>query len=179
MRHIFGAFWTCLAVVGASACSDATPPAAEGNVTVTLGGRQRAIFGPGGAPTDTSYGGTVLNGTNGVHLSCKVSHSGTYSVQAHIENADMTVDIASGDINTGAQMTFYMPGVTADSETSVNTNSDPWPTCTVTTSQDNSLLTVRSGSIFAKFMCSTVRSRSNLATLDTASGFFLFTGCDK
>jgi len=179
MRHIFGALWTCLAVMGASACSDATPPAAEGNAAVTLSGRHRAIYGPGGEPTDTSFGGTVLSGTNGVRLNCKVTHGSTYNVQAHIENADMTLDIASGDIGSGAQMTFYMPGITADSETSVDTNNNPAPSCTVTTSQTNSNFIVKSGSIFASFSCSNVRTAANLKTSDTATGIILFTGCDK
>jgi len=179
MRHIFGAFLTCLAVMGASACSDATPPAAEGNASVTLGGRHAAIYGPGGEPTSTSFGGTVLSGTNGVRLSCKVTHSGTYSVQAHIENADMIVDIASGDINTGAQMTFYQVGA-AGSETSVDANSDPASTCTVTTSADNTIYVVKSGSIFAGFTCTNnVRTPQNIKPPDTATGIFLFTGCDK
>lgn len=180
MRHILGAFWTCLAVMGASACGDATPPAAEGNATVTLGGRARSIFGPGGVPTDTNYGGTVLNGTSGVNVTCKVSHGGSsYSVQGHIENSDMTLDIASGDIATGAQMTFYMPGATADSETSVDSNNNPGPACTLTTAQADTKLVAKTGSIFAKFYCATVRTPMNLKTSDTASGYFLFTGCDK
>lgn len=177
MRHIFGAFWTCLAVMGASGCGDATPPAAEGNATVTLAGRQKAIFGPGGAPTGSSYGGTVLNGTDGVRLNCKVRHSGTYNVQAHIENSELSLDIASGDIGVGAQMTFLLSGITADSESSVNDSNNPAATCIVTTSPDP--LIVKSGSIFAEFRCPNVRTPANLQVSHTASGFFLFTGCDK
>jgi hypothetical protein len=179
MRHIFGAFWACLAVVGASACSDATPPAAEGNAQVTLSGKHTAIYGPGGEPTGTYHGGTVLDGTHGVHVSCKVSHSGTYHVEGHIESSDMTLDIASGsDIGAGAQMTFYQVGA-AGSETSVDANSDPASTCTVTTSADNTIYVVKSGSIFAGFQCNNVRSSSNIGTTHTANGIFLFTGCEK
>ena len=175
MRHTFGAFLACLAVMGASACSDATPPAAEGNASVTLTGRQRAIFGPGGAPTDTSYGGTVLDGSNGVRLNCKVSHSGTYNVQAHIENSELTLDIASGDIIAGAEMTFYLPGITASAENSVDPQTNnPAPSCIVTTTPDP--LVVKAGSIFAKFSCTNVRTSSDVKRVDSASGFFLFTG---
>jgi hypothetical protein len=181
MRHTFGAFWTCLAVMGASACSDASPPAAEGDLTASLSGglsKQGAIAGDGdnASPTGNSYGRTVLNGTNGVQVTCKVSPSGTtYVVEAHIQSADMSVDLASGDILKGAQMTFLLPG-SVETFTSVDSENNRAANCSVNLAAP---FIVKSRSIYANFHCPTVRSTSNLAAVASADGYFVFTGCDK
>jgi len=179
MRHTFGAFWTCLAAMGAGACSDASPPAAEGDITASLSGsvnKQGSIAGGDKGPTASGYGQTVLDGTNGVHVSCKVSPSGTtYKVQAHIQSAEMAVDLASGDIRSEATMAFLLPG-TVETFDSVDQNNNSAATCTVTT---DAPYIVRSQSIYASFECPTVRSSANVSDVARASGFFVFTGCDK
>jgi acyl-CoA hydrolase len=190
MREIIGAMVACLAVTSASACSSATTPPAEGNATLNYitSGLTRAIYGEGGKPEDDKYGGTVLDGTNGAHVSCSVRRSGSgYSVVGHIDNADMSIDVTSSDITacagstttTGcASMSFFVQG-RADAERSVDESNDPAPTCIVNVTQPNTKFVVKPGSIFASYDCLNVQASSNPGNRIHTQGKFLFTGCDK
>lgn len=176
MKRTLGTYCVCLATVGLAACSSASPPPPEGNASMSSSnGINRKI----GNPSDTAYGGTVLDGTQGIKVSCTVRHNGTYAISGHIESAEMSLDVSAGNIDDGAMMTFYAPPLgtglsgTVDSITSVGSNSSAGYTCTITPT------VVKAGSIYAHYNCPTVQSPSNLSTTLSVSGTFLFTGCDR
>jgi hypothetical protein len=185
---MIGAFVACLAVAGANACSSATTPPAEGNATLNYvnSGVTASIFGIGGEPLAEKYGGTVLNGTNGTQVECTVRRSGAgYSVAAHIENSEMSLDVNSGDItacSSGASkmcagMTFFVQG--RNTEKSVDDSNDPAPTCIVNTTQEHTKFVVEPGSIFASYDCANVQSAANPGSKLQVQGIFLFTGCTR
>ena len=178
MRPTFGVCWACLALTSLAACSSASPPPPEGNATLSFVGGSLGnhfIAGPQGAPDATKFGGTVLSGTNGVGVSCKVKGR---SIQGHIESSDMSLDVNSDDA-VNAKMTFYTAGIhgsqNAVSSVDLNTNS-PAYTCTLTVS--GGIYVVKTGSIFAAYDCPNVRDPANLTSAYHTSGYFLFTGCE-
>lgn len=178
MKHTFGAVFACLAIVGVSACGEASPPPAEGNALVQnmSSGVSRSIGGSSG-PAD--FGTTVLDGTEGVRVTCSVKRSGgSFSISGHIQSPEMTMDISSSDVAAGAYMSFFVQASTLDSENSVDASNNSAPSCTLTVSQAGTKYILKPGSIYAGYDCPTVRPQSNL-TIHHWSGRFLFTGCEK
>jgi hypothetical protein len=182
MRLIFGVLGFAIALTSSACSSDGKPAVnTKGNATVTFinRGSSFSIHGEGGEPDYDSYGGTVSNG-NGFSVSCKLSASGSsYSLLAHIESADGSVDIQGSNISAGAAMNFWKAGTTPEPVFSVDDNNDRAPTCTLATSQADTLLTVGSGTIFAAYNCPNVISPSNATSDYQVQGLFYFTGCSS
>jgi hypothetical protein len=176
MRPTFGVCWACLALTSLAACSSASPPPPEGNAIINsssgCGISSEFISGPKGAPTSDSIGGTVLDGTgNGVHVSCKVSSHG--AINAKIESADMSMQVFSDNVSSGATMSFYVTASGNPSLESIDTTTNrSAPTCTVTP------YALKAGSIYARFDCPTVRVTGSTSLQCDVNGFFVFTGCD-
>jgi ABC-type phosphate transport system substrate-binding protein len=181
MRQIFGAVLACLAIVGVCACGEASPPPPEGNALVqNLSNGAHGIIGGSSGPAD--FGTTILDGTQGVRVSCNVQRSGSsFSVSGHIESPDVSLEVSSTDIAAaGAYMTFTIQGSTVSGAlNSVDGNNNPAPTCMLTTSEAGSKYIVKPGSIYAGYDCSNTRASSALQTASHINGRFLFTGCDK
>jgi hypothetical protein len=179
MRPIFGVFWASLALTGLVACSSALPPPPEGNAQANsatgCGSFNKTIAGEQGAPSPSTLGGTVLDGTNGgVHVSCKVTGHG--AIDARIESPEMSLVLLSDNVSAGAQMSFYVPDTGNPSLDSIDTTTNrAAPTCIVNTSAPYIL---KSGSIYASFNCPTVRVAGSTSLQCAVGGYLVFTGCD-
>ena len=158
---IFGCSGLMLVCV---ACSNhASAPVAEGDATINFKGciyNGTAVSGPGGVPTATDYGATVLNGsTGGYHVSCSVTHNGTYAVNAQIDSPDMSLSVDSSDVTVGAHMLFFVAGASGTQqsiESSDATNNKPSSNCVLTTASTAANFVVKPGTIFAQYDCSHV-----------------------
>jgi hypothetical protein len=183
MRSIISFLGVSLAITG-SACSDGGKPvgATKGNATIVFDNcvyADTVISGSEGAPTLTNYGGPVSRG-GGFDVSCKLSGSGTsYSILAHLESAAASLDVQSNDVSAGVSMIFFESGTQGTPEPvhSANASNDTAPTCTLTTSREETLLTIGSGTIFAAYDCPKVVAASNTSSVCHTSGLFYFTGC--
>jgi hypothetical protein len=181
MRHTFGGFWVCLALLGLGACSSAAPPPAEGKAQLNFSGCNyvpASIVATGGSLQPDSYAGTVLDGQNGYHVSCTISGSGTYKVLATIESPDMRLTVQGSGVSAGTSqqvtMDFTRSAVNGNPGTLGDISSSA---CTLTITGGD--LTIKPGSIYAQYSCTDVVNPQNLQSSCTTSGIFLFTGCNE
>ena len=143
---------------------------------------QGTLYSNESAPARDNYGGTILDGTNGVHVSCTVL---THAIHALITSPNLQLSVDTISAVTQAQMSFQVAGNASqigslNTVVSVDNNKNAADSCVLTvqpaTSGDKYVL--KPGSIFAYFNCPSVYDPQNPDRACGASGFFLFTGCD-
>jgi hypothetical protein len=168
---------TILVALSLSSCGDATPPPAEGAVSVNISPSSssppsygcsisQAMMLGNAAPGPASQGSTWVDGEGGHSVTCSASGDGTFTFSGEISSGNSRFTI-SGTVQAGgtgsATVSMFVPS--GDGLYDQN--------CTVNASGDYK---VEKGAIWAGISCTSLKSASDWCG---ANGTFIFKSCSS